>query len=207
MNGPKPSQDGWGKKLRTQFVAGILVVLPLAASILILAWLFTSIDNILQPVVKAIWHRTIPGVGFGATVLLIYLAGVVAKNVLGKRLIVYGDSLLARVPVFRQLYFGIRQILESFANPDKTGFMQVVLVEFPRAGMKAIGFVTNEVTDASGEKLLSVLIPTAPNPTTGFLQMVREHDVIRTSISVDDALKMIVSAGRITPEEIQTKLQ
>jgi uncharacterized membrane protein len=206
MNEKKAPEDGWVKKLRTQFGAGFLVVIPLGASILILVWLFTSIDNILQPAVRAIWHRNIPGVGFGATIVLIYLAGVVAKNVVGKRLIVYGDSLLARVPVFRQLYFGIKQILASFANPNKTGFMQVVLVAFPREGMRAIGFVTNEVTDTSGEKLLSVLIPTAPNPTSGFLQLLREEDIIRTDISVDDALKMVVSAGRMTPPEIQARM-
>jgi uncharacterized membrane protein len=139
-------------------------------------------------------------------VVLIYLAGLAGKNVLGKRLISYGDKLLARVPVFRQLYFGIKQILESFANPDKTGFMQVVLVEFPRPGIRAVGFVTNEGLDPSGQKTLSVLIPTAPNPTTGFLQVLRERDVIRTSISVDDALKMVVSAGRITPPEIHASM-
>ena len=168
-NSAKTSGSGIGKRLRAQFIAGIVVVLPIGASILILVWVFSAIDNILQPAVRGIWHQTIPGVGFGATVVLIYLVGVIARNVVGKRLIRYGESLLARVSVFRQLYIGIRQILESFSAPDKAGFMQVVLVEFPRKDMKAIGFVTNELTGASGEKLLSVLIPTAPNPTTGFL--------------------------------------
>jgi uncharacterized membrane protein len=206
MNEPSVTREGWGRKLRRQFVAGILVVIPLGASILILVWVFNSIDNILQPVIRAIWHHDIPGVGFGATIVLTYLAGVVATNVLGKRIIHYADSLLTKVPVFRQIYLGIKQIVESFANPNKTGFMQVVLVEFPREGMRAVGFITNEVTDASGEKMLSVLIPTAPNPTSGFLQILREEDIIRTNISVDDALKMVVSAGRMTPQEIQAKM-
>jgi uncharacterized membrane protein len=96
--------------------------------------------------------------------------------------------------------------VESFSAPDKTGFMQVVLVEFPRKGIRAIGFITNEITDETGEKLLSVLIPTAPNPTTGFLQIVREEDIIRTKLSVDEAVKMVVSAGRMTPGEIQTRI-
>ena len=206
-NRAKTPRDGWGKKLRAQFIAGIVVVVPIGASILILVWLFSAVDNILQPLVKAVWDHTIPGVGFGATVALIYLVGVIARNVVGKRLIRYGESLLGRVPVFRQLYIGISQILESFSAPDKAGFMQVVLVEFPRKGMKAIGFVTNELNDASGEKLLNVLIPTAPNPTTGFLQIVKEKEVVRTSISVDDAIKMIVSAGRMTSPEARSKLQ
>ena len=202
----KISGGGIGKRLRTQFIAGILVVVPIGASILVLVWVFSAIDSILQPLVNAIWQHTIPGVGFATTVVLIYLVGVIASNVVGKRLIRYGESLLARVPVFRQFYTGMRQVLESFATPDKTGFMQVVLVEFPRKGMRAIGFITNELTDKSGEKLLSVFIPTAPNPTTGFLQIMREEEVVRTGMSVEDALKMVVSAGRMTPQGVSDQL-
>jgi len=195
-----------GKKLRAQFVAGILVVVPIGAAILILAWVFVSIDNVLQPVVKALLGHTIPGVGFGITVVLIYLAGVVATNVLGKRLIRYIESLLARVPLFRYVYTGIKQILESFSTASEAGFLQVVLVEFPKKGMRVIGFVTSESCDRSGEKLLSVFIPTSPNPTSGYLEMVRENDIIRTNISIDDALKMVLSAGKVSLEEITDKL-
>ncbi len=202
----KISKGGIGKRLRTQFIAGILVVVPIGASILVLVWIFSAIDNILQPLVSAIWHRTIPGVGFATTLVLIYLAGVIATNVVGKRLVHYGESLLSRVPVFRQIYTGVRQVLESFATPDKTGFMKVVLVEFPRKGMRAIGFITNELTDKSGEKLLSVFIPTAPNPTTGFLQIMREEEVVRTGISAEDALRMVVSVGSMTPEGLGDQL-
>lgn len=202
----KVSKDGLVKTLRRQFIAGIIVVVPLGATILILVWIFNSIDNLLQPVITNIWGRTIPGVGVGVTVVLIYIAGVIATNVLGKRLISYGNSLIAKVPVFRQLYNGIKQIVDSFSAPDKTGFMQVVLVEFPRKGMRAIGFVTNEFTDKSGQKLLNILIPNAPNPMSGFLQIVKEEEVVRTKVSVDEALKMIVSAGRMTPAGVSDRL-
>ncbi len=195
-----------GRTLRNQFVEGLLVILPLGATILILVWIFSTIDNVLQPIIRAIWERTIPGVGFVATILLIYLTGVITNNFIGKKLVHYGESLLRKVPVVRPLYTGIKQILESFSEPSKTGFMQVVLVEFPRKGMMAIGFITNEVTSSSGERLLSILIPTAPNPATGFLQLMKEEEVVRTRISVDDAIKMIVSAGRITPKEAGDKL-
>lgn len=202
----KISRGGIGKRLRTQFIAGILVVVPIGASIFVLGWIFQAIDGILQPLISAIWHRTIPGVGFATTVVVIYLVGVIASNIVGKRLVRYGESLLARVPVFRHLYTGVRQVLEGFATPDKTGFMQVVLVEFPRKGIRAIGFITNELTDRSGEKLLSVFIPTAPNPTTGFLQIMREEEVVQTGISVEDALKMVVSAGRMIPKGVSDQL-
>ena len=206
MDEKKVHKEGWGKKLSGQFMTGLLVIIPLGASVLILVWLFTSIDNILQPVIRAIWGHNITGVGFGVTVILIYVVGVIARNVIGKRIIKYGESLLNRVPIFKQLYRGIRQIVDSFSDPDKTGFMQVVLVEFPQKGMRAIGFVTNEIIDKNGKKLLSVLIPTAPNPTSGFLEIVKEEDVIRTQIPVDAAVKMVVSAGRMMPDEVQTKI-
>jgi uncharacterized membrane protein len=202
----KEDGESWGKKIRGQFTAGILVVVPVGATVLILVWLFTSIDNILQPLIRAIFRHNITGVGFGVTVVLIYIVGAIARNVIGNRIIRFGNSLLDKVPIFRQLSSGIRQILESFAAPNKTGFMHVVLVEFPREGMRALGFVTNEFKDAAGEKLLSVLIPTSPNPTSGFLQIVKEKNVIRTQISVDEALKMVVSAGRMTPDEVHDKI-
>lgn len=195
-----------GKKLRRQFLTGILIVVPIGATILILVWIFTAIDNILQPAIRTVWGYTIPGVGFGITIVLIYLVGIIASNVGGRRLIRYGESLLAKVPVFRPVYSGIKQILESFSAPGKTGFLQVVLVEFPRKGMMTIGFVTNESSSESGEKLLNIFVPTSPNPTSGFLQIAREGEVIRINISVDDALKMVVSGGKISPKEVSDRL-
>ena len=198
---------GWlGKKLRAQFATGILVVVPIGVTILIFVWIFVVLDNILQPVIRSIWGRTVPGVGFGVTIVIIYLAGVIASNIVGRRVIHYGESLLAKVPAARQLYAGIKQILEGFSKPGKTGFMQVVLVEFPKEGMRAIGFITNESYGKSGERLLNVFIPTSPNPTSGFLEIVTEDKVIRTNISVDDALKMVVSAGRVSLQEVSDKL-
>jgi uncharacterized membrane protein len=202
----KTSLSQVGKKLRAQFVAGILVVVPIIIALVILVWLFNYIDNIAQPVAERLLGRRIPGLGFGITVLLIYLTGVVATNIIGKRLIRYGESLLARVPLFRYLYTGIKQILESFATPREGRFLQVVLVEFPRKGMRAIGLVTSESRVESGEKLLNVYIPTSPNPTSGFLEIVRESDVIRTNVSIEDALKMVVSAGKVSTQEVTDKL-
>ncbi len=195
-----------GRKIRGHFFAGILLIVPLAITIGILSWLFASIDGILQPAVRTITGYTIPGVGFAATLILIYVAGVIVSNVIGRRLVGYGEAALGRIPVARYLYNGVRQIISAFSNPDTTGFMQVVLIEFPRRGTRTLGFVTNEVTSSSGKKLLNIFIPTSPNPTSGFLQIVDESEIIRTGISVDDALKMIVSGGRMSPAEVGEKL-
>lgn len=186
-------------------MTGLLIIVPLGASILILIWIFTSIDNILQPVVRRVWGEEIMGVGFAVTIILIYLAGVVGRNVIGNRVIRYFDSLLDRVPVFRLLYRSIRQIMTSFSIPDNTGFLKVVLVDFPHKGMKAIAFITNELIGQDGKKSYSVLIPNSPNPTSGFMEIVKEEDIVRTQISVDEAIKMIISAGRVMPGDMRTK--
>jgi uncharacterized membrane protein len=197
---------GWlGGKLRAQFLTGILVVVPISATILILIWTFAAIDGILQPVIKAIFDRAVPGVGFAVTVVLIYLVGVIASHVGGRAMIQYGEILLTKVPIVRQLYTSIKQITESFSSPDKTGLMQVILVEFPRKGMRSIGFITNESSDESGNKLINIYIPGSPNPTSGFLQIVREEEIIRTNIPISEAMKMIVSAGRLSSPEIGEK--
>lgn len=205
-DGKRISPGRVSKVLRRQFIAGILVVLPVVIAVLILVWLFNYIDNIAQPVAKSLLGRTIPGLGFGLTVVLIYLTGVVATSVLGKRLVRFGESLLSRVPVFRYLYTGVKQIMESFAAPREAGFLQVVLVEFPKKGMRVIGFLTSESRLDSGEKLLTVFIPTSPNPTSGYLEIVRESDVIRTNISIDDALKMVLSVGKVSLQEVSDRL-
>lgn len=195
-----------GRELRRQFLLGIVALVPIGITILILVWIFTSIDNILQPVIQVVWGHPVPGVGFGITIVLIYLVGVIASNVIGRRLIRFGESLLAKVPLVRPLYASIKQILVSFSKPSKNGFMQAVLLEFPRKGIWSMGFITKESPVQSGKTQLNVFIPTAPNPTTGFLQIVGEDEVIRTDIPIDEAVKMVLSAGRVSPGEINDHL-
>lgn len=200
------SWSGLSKKLMRQFLAGLFVIVPIGITVLILVWIFNAIDSILQPVIQLIVGHPVPGIGFGVTVVLIYLVGVMASNIGGSRLIHYGESLLSKVPIIGRLYKSIEQIMESFSSSGKSGLMQVVLVEFPRKGMWTIGFITSESPVQPGETHLNIFIPTSPNPTSGFLQIASEDEVIRTDIPVDDALKMIISAGKVSPQEISHKL-
>ncbi|UCB42103.1 MAG: DUF502 domain-containing protein [Dehalococcoidales bacterium] len=196
-----------GRKLWTYFFRGFIVALPLGLTVWILIWIFMWVDGFLQPyLIEPIFNKEIPGVGFAITIVLIFIIGIIVSNILGRRLLRYGESLLNRVPIAQYLYNGIRQIVQAFAAPDKTGFMQVVLVEFPRRGTRTLGFITNETSDESGRKLLNIFIPTSPNPTSGFLQILSEDQVIRTDLSVDDALKMVVSGGRVSIQEVSDKL-
>jgi len=193
-------------RIRSQFVAGIIVVVPLLATLLILKWLFEWVDDLVQPIIRGLAGRPLYGAGFAVTLIVIYVAGVITTHFGGQRLLGLVESLIAKLPIVRPMYNGIKQILEAFAAPRETGFMQVVLLEFPRKGIRSIGFITNEEYDASGQKLFNVFVPTSPNPTSGFLQIVREEDILRTDISVDDALKMIVSAGRISINKVNKSI-
>ncbi|MBI3040182.1 MAG: DUF502 domain-containing protein [Chloroflexi bacterium] len=198
---------GWlGRQLRRQFLTGLLAVVPLSITIVVLVWTFNVIDNFLQPLIKPIMGRSLPGVGFGITIVAIYLVGVIASNVLGKRLISYGESLLAKVPVVRPLYLGVKQLMDSFSPSGKNGFIQTVLLEFPRKGIWTIGFITKESSAQAGETQLNIFVPNAPNPMSGFLQIMGESEVIRTNISVENALRMVVSAGIVTPQEVSDRL-
>jgi uncharacterized membrane protein len=194
-------------RVRRDFLAGILVIVPLAATIWILKWLFDAVDGILEPAVEAIFGRPIAGIGFGILIILIYLAGLFVSNFIGKKIIERGESLLREVPMIREIYSTFKQILQSVILPHKGGFREVVLVEFPRPGMKTIGFVTNRVTDMSGQKLVNVYIPTTPNPTSGYLEIIPEADVIHLDMPIDDAIMMVVSGGMVSPEVIDKPKQ
>jgi len=194
-------------RVRRYFLTGVLVLVPLAATLLIFKWLFDAIDGILEPAVEAIFGRPIAGIGFVAIIVLIFLAGIIASNVVGRKVIQRGESLVDELPMVRELYNTFKQILQSVILPQKGGFKEVVLVEFPRPGMKTIGFVTNRVKDTKGNKLVNVYIPTSPNPTSGYLEIIPEEDVVTIDMPIDDAIKMVVSGGMISPEVIDKPKQ
>ena len=194
------------RKFRDILIAGLVVTVPIGLTIWIFAWLFTQIDQLLRPLVKLVFGREIVGVGFGVIVIVVLIVGAIATNNLGKRIIRWGESLLGRIPITRTIYDGIRQIIQSFSDPGKTGFMQVVMVQYPRKGVYTIGFVTNEHIDEAGKKLVNVFVPNSPNPMTGFLHIFDDVDVIRTSITIEEGLKMVVSAGRMSPKDVGDKM-
>ncbi len=195
------------RKMWRRFLTGLILVVPAGVVIFVLVWLFTGIDGLLQPGIKAIFGNEIPGLGFAITIVIVYLAGLFASNVVGRRLIRFGESLLARIPLLKQLYSGTKQVISSLSGTglSKAAFREVVLVEFPREGMKTVAFVTNETKDESGRKLLMIFIPTAPLPTSGYFEIVTEDKVTRSNITVDEAMQMIISSGMLAPDKIDTK--
>jgi len=199
----------WRKIIRTirkHFIAGIFITVPLAASFWVLNWVFVNIDETLQPFIELIFGRKIIGVGFGVTVILVYIVGVIASNIFGRRVLIFVERLVTSVPLLRQLYRGFKQVSDSISGlpGKKAAFREVVLVEFPREGMKTLAFITNDIMDESGNTLYAIYIPTAPVPTSGYFQIVTEDKIIRTNLTVDEAMRMIMSSGMVAPTRINT---
>lgn len=194
--------DWLKRNLGAKFGLGLLTIVPFAGTIGILYWGFLKIDGILQPLIETIAGRTIPGIGFAITLVFIILVGYIASNIVGRNLIRYGESVIPWFPIVHELYTGIKQIVDSFSTSRRNGRMEPVMTEFPRKGMKVLGFITNEFQGENGKKVFTVFIPTSPNPTSGFLQIVNEEEVNHTPLSIEDALKTIVSAGRVAPQEV-----
>jgi uncharacterized membrane protein len=206
MSKTRPERTRFIDRLKAQFLIGIVVAVPLGATILILIWIFDAVDGILRPVVTLITKHNIPGVGFVGTIVLIYIAGVIGSSLVGKRVLLFSEGIVGRVPLVRSIYTLIKQILEGFSDPRGAGFMKVVLIEYPMKGIMSIAFVTNEYPDDAGNTLYNVFIPGSPNPTSGFLRIMKASDITQTTLSVDEALKMIVSFGRVAPEGAAEKL-
>lgn len=190
-------------RLRTYLITGLLVILPLAVTLLLLRFLFTELDNVLQPVVRRLLGRTITGLGFIAGFALILLAGAVASNVLGRRVIDRFERLMLRIPLARTVYGSIKQFSEGMLLPGRGAFQRVVLVQWPRPGLYAIGFVTGGDLRGTASGLLHVFIPGTPNPTSGFVVIVSEREVQPVDLTVEQALKFIISGGIAgTPDQV-----
>jgi uncharacterized membrane protein len=136
------------------------------------------------------------------TILLVfvYLLGQVATNLVGRRLLSLGESVLLRVPFVKVIYSVTKQVVAAFQVREAQAFKSVVFLEFPRPGMLAVGFVTSRVSDAAGGRWVTVFVPTTPNPTTGFLQVVRPEELIETPYSVEEGIKMVMSLGVLVPD-------
>lgn len=148
----------------------------------------------------------IPGLGVLLAVALVLITGMIMANLLGRRLVAFWESLLARIPLVRTLYSAVKQIMEAVLATDAKSFRKVLLVEYPRKGVWSLAFMTSddlgEVQDKTIANVISVFIPTTPNPTSGFVLMVLESDVIELDMAVEEGLKMIISMGVVVPNSL-----
>jgi uncharacterized membrane protein len=200
---------------RANFFAGLAVILPLVISIAVLVWLFGTVSNVTDTLLFFLprdwthksatvihWYWSLAALLLA--VLLISVLGRVARHYIGRKLIELVDLMLLRVPLLNKIYSSLKQINEAFTSSNKSSFKQVVLVQFPRPGMYSVGFITSdqhdEVRAKTGENVIGVFIPTTPVPTSGFIVLLPEAEVIRLEMSVADGIRFIMSLGTIAPE-------
>ncbi len=182
-------------------MAGLFVALPSFITGYILWLVFSFVDRLLGSLMEGITGTRIPGMGFLAVVVLLLLAGLITTNYIGKRAIQWIEGLLAKIPVVGGIYGTTRQFAEALSSPERGVFRRVVMLQYPRAGIYSLGFLTGEAPDSlsrcseSGSVLYNVFIPTPPNPTTGFLIHVPGEDLLYPLMSVDEGMKFILSAG------------
>ena len=196
-------------RLRAYLLAGIVVTTPLAIT-LWLTWNFIHwVDVQITPLIPVAYNPgtylpfSVPGLGLLIMLVFLTLVGFVAANFFGRSLIHLGERLVGRMPVIRSIYGAAKQIIETVLRNSSNSFRQVVLMEYPRQGVWSIAFLTGEASGELqrrlGEDWITVYMPTTPNPTSGFLLMVRRADVIALDMSVEEAIKLIISTGVIVP--------
>jgi uncharacterized membrane protein len=199
---PEPGKrHGFLGYLRNRLVTGLLVAFPLVVTIFFGRFLFGLVDRWADPISLYLFERRIPGVGTALFVLLIFVLGVLAHNVLGRRLLRIGDRLFARIPILRSIYLGTREVTRAFAGDRTKSFRRVVLIPFPYDGVWGMAFVTGEfeeTTPGGPRRLISVFMPTTPNPTTGFFLVYPEASVRTTDLTVEEALRMVISGGLVS---------
>lgn len=188
--------------LKKNFITGLLVVVPVGATIYVLKWILEAIDSILGHVPGHVIGLEFPGLGIITLILLILLIGIISANYFGNRILRFWDELMQKVPLVRGLYSTVKQVMETFSV--KHNFHGVALVEYPRKGCYSIGFVTGDVSGESvglAGRYETVFVPTTPNPTAGFLLMLPEAEVHHLDMTVEQGMKFIISLGLVSLSE------
>ena len=204
---------------RANFWAGLVIVLPAVISLAVLRWLFGTVANITDTLLIFVpaefthhdhgngpmyWYWSLAALLLAAA--MISIVGLLARYYFGQKVIEWVDTTLMSIPLLNKIYSATKQVNDAFSATNKTAFRTVVLVEFPRAGVFSIGFITGDpqeqVRVKTGQKLACVFVPLTPNPTSGFLLMVPEEALIKLDMSVPDAIKYVISLGAILPESV-----
>ena len=195
--------------LRKYFIAGLLVWVPLVVTFLLVRFIIKLVDRTLVFIPEEYHPEVlgveIPGLGLVITIAIMLLTGAIVANLFGRRLVSLWEDFLSKIPFVRTVYSTVKQVTSTLFSDTSQSFREVVLVEYPRKGAWVLAFVTGETPDfltgAADVDLINLFVPTTPNPTSGFYVMVEPKDIRKLEISVEDGLKMILSAGVINPLE------
>jgi uncharacterized membrane protein len=194
--------------IRKYFITGLLIWVPLAITLWVLNFIVTTMDQTLlllpmswRPV--QLLHADIPGFGVLLTLLIVFITGLLARNFIGQRLVLFWEGLLGRIPIVRSVYSSVKQVSDTVLSDSGQAFRKALLIQYPRQGVWTIAFQTGipaeEVRKRVPLDMVAVYVPTTPNPTSGFFLMLPKTDVIELDMSVDEALKYVVSMGVVSP--------
>ena len=200
-------------RVRNYFLTGIIVTAPIAITFAVAMWVINWIDSKVVPLIPSSYNPQgllqtytgvhIPGIGLIVVLIGLTVIGFLAAGLLGRFIVRVGENILNRMPIIRSIYGALKQIFETILRSSSRSFREVALIEYPRRGIWAIGFITTkttgEVRSEIKEDVVNVFLPTTPNPTSGFLLFVPRKDLIVLDMGVEEAIKMIVSAGIVTP--------
>jgi uncharacterized membrane protein len=200
--------------IKRYFITGLLVLVPLVITLWVLSGLIGLMDQSLLLVPES-WRPLaqigydIPGIGALLTLLIVFVTGMVATNFFGRRIILFWEALLARVPVVKSIYYSVKQVSDTLFSDSGNAFRKALLVQFPHPGSWTIAFMTGypggDVVNHLQGDYISVYVPTTPNPTGGYFLMMAKEDVIELNMSVDEALKYIISMGVVSPKSVAPK--
>ena len=194
--------------MRKYFITGLLIWVPLVITLWVLNLIVSTMDSTLLLLPESLQPKTwlgfnIPGLGVVLTLLVLFLSGLFAANIIGQRLVHLGEGVLARIPVVKTIYNGVKQVSDTLFSTQGQAFRKALLVRFPHGGAWTVAFLTGAPSGEVAEKLrgdcISVYVPTTPNPTSGYFLIVPRSDVIELELSVDEALKYVISMGVAAP--------
>ena len=192
-------------RLGNRLAVGLLVAFPLVITVIVARFLFNVLDTWFRPISRRLFDYEIFGVGMIISVLFLLALGFLATNVFGSRLLNFFERRISKIPLLSPIYLGARQITEAIQIRGSTEFRRVVMLEFPHSRMRSIGFVTREFpagTRFAAEATAMVFVPTTPNPTSGFLVVVKQKDLLNLDITVEEGVKLVISGGLLTPETL-----
>lgn len=192
------------RRLRRYFLVGLVVIAPVGLTVFVLAWVFDLLDSILGDPLQDLLRVRIPGLGFVLLAVFVLLVGWVVHQAVGRQLLHWWNQALVRFPLIGRVYNALSQIVQGLLGEQRRIFRRAVLVPYPTEGLWAVGLVTSEdpgaLSAALGEPCVNVFVPTTPNPTTGFVLVVPRARLREVSMSVEDAIKLVISAGAVVPK-------
>ena len=193
------------KELRNIFFTGLLVLTPVVVTAYVFYQVFVKIDGLLGGELHQLTGYHVPGMGVVAVLLLILFVGVLARNFIGRKMIQIGEGIVNRIPLINRIYSAVQQLSQAFFSGERAVFQRAVLVEFPKEGSYCIGFQTSEVKGEiqrqTKRELLSIFLPTSPNPTSGYLLFIPREKVAPLQMTIEEAVKLVISGGSVLPRD------